>query len=667
VKTYAKAALEARVKAGAVDSWSACFERELERYRDTIHPQDLDSFFQKWNKAAMNGKPFKAEARFRGQDGDYRWYLIIAVPIQDEHGGIEKWHGTSADINDRIQAQVLLSGENKILEMVAAGEPLQTILEEVCHLVDRISPRSMASVLLVDSEDCLRMGAGPRFPKEFLTIIDGLKIGPRVGSCGTAAYRKEQVIVTDTQRDPLWGDYCELASRYGLRAGWSTPVLSPHGSVSAVFGIYWDEPRNPSPNHFHIIAQVTHLISVAIERQRAAEALRASEQLARGQAEALARSLGALASESNPDRAVEHVLRTVTAQLNAHSCSVWLKDSVTELMVFKFALERGKFTTRSEDTFAKVSSSLTLHNQGPWPEIFRAGRVGIKEDIRNEPDFPWRERLIAQGIITVLVIPMVRGSEVEGIISVRFSEKRKFRTEELDLAQALANQAMLAIQLARLSALSRQSAIVKERNRMARDIHDTLAQGFTGAMLHAQAAQEALSRERIRDAGDILRSLGEAAREGLREARRSVQALRPAALGGKNLAEALEGMVKKLTAGTAVQVSFVSRGETLKIPQEWEANLLRIGQEVIINVLRRARASRFELELIFNSGEIQLKMCDNGCGFDPTVVFSGFGLRGIAERIDGMGGKLKIQSHNGAGTTVFVGLPLAPSVNLEMT
>src|SRR6476660_7997116 len=199
-------------------------------------------------------------------------------------------------VDDRKRAEALLAGENQILEMVATGRPLPVILDGLCRLVDKLCDKSLASILLIDpSGRCLRRGAGPSFPETFMAAVDGVEIGPCVGSCGTAAYRKEQVIVSDIATDPLWADYRELALAYGLRAGWSTPILSSDGGVLGVFGIYGREPRTPTPQHQHTIKQMTHLASVAIERKQAAESLRASEPLARGQLEALTRTLDALA------------------------------------------------------------------------------------------------------------------------------------------------------------------------------------------------------------------------------------------------------------------------------------------------------------------------------------------------------------------------------------
>ena len=368
-----------------------------------------------------------------------------------ESGKTIKWFGTNTDIDDRKKAEALLAGENKILQMVATGKPLATVMHELCCLVDSISTDSMASVQLVDSNNCLRVGAAPRFPKDFMSLVDGIKIGPMVGSCGTAAYRKEQVIVTDMETDPLWEDYRELARQHGLRAGWSTPVLSSDRRVLGVFGIYWSAPRTPTPAQYRLIDQITHLASVAIERQRSQEAIRASERFARGQADVLTRTLDELTRESNFDRIAEHVLRALTGQLDACSSGVWLVNGTTGLMDFEFALERDLLRSKSDAMLAAINPSLPVDAVNPWLEVFSTGKPVVLDDIREGPDFPWRSHLLNQGIITILVVPMFVAGEAAGVIGIRFQQKREFRAEEIELAQALANQAMLALQLTRLS------------------------------------------------------------------------------------------------------------------------------------------------------------------------------------------------------------------------
>jgi signal transduction histidine kinase len=570
----------------------------------------------------------------------------------------------NTDIDDRKKTQALLAGENKILEMVATGKPLATVMHELCCLVDSISTDSMASVLLVDSNNCLRVGAAPRFPRDFMRLVDGIKIGPTVGSCGTAAYRKEQVIVTDMETDPLWEDYRELARQHGLRAGWSTPVLSSDRRVLGVFGIYWSDPRTPTPAQYCLIDQVTHLASVAIERQRSQEAIRASERFARGQAEVLTRTLDKLTRESDFDRIAEHVLRALTSQLDACSSGVWLVNGTTGLMDFEFALERDLLRSKSDAMLAAINPSLPVDAIYPWPEVFSTGKPVVLDDIREGPDFPWRSHLLNQGILTILIVPMFVAGEAAGVIGIRFQQKRQFQAEEIELAQALANQAMLALQLTRLSEKSRRSAVVAERNRLAREVHDTLAQGLTGVIVQLEAAGEAMSQSQAAMASSHLERAGQLARESLQEARRSVRALRPQALEENSLSIALHELLFKMTIDTPIKAKLTVDGEPRLLPQEWENNLLRIGQEVLTNALRHSQATEFCGRLCFCGREVSLHLRDNGIGFDPEGQHEGFGLPGIRERADTMAGKLAIQSEKGRGVSISIVLPVDPKVQL---
>jgi signal transduction histidine kinase len=563
------------------------------------------------------------------------------------------------------KSEALLQGEKQITELIAQGNTLDEILDRCCRLVEEVFAGSFGIIMLMDSNGKrLCRGAAPSFPA-YMEEVDGFEINPRVGTCSAAAARGEPVVTTDIMVDPHWATCRDLAARHRLRAGWATPILSSAGRVLGTFALYWREPSSPTPQHLQIINQLAQLVAFAIERARAANALLASEKLARGQTEALTRVLDALARESDPERIVEHVLQTVISQLDAHSDSVWLRNETTGLMVFEFMLEDGKFKTKNDRVIAAVSPSLPVQARPEWQEIFRTGRPIVLEDIREMADFPWRARLLAQGIVTILVVPMIIAGKAEGVIGVRFTQKRTMRAEELDLAQALANQAMLAIQLARLSTKSRQSAIVEERNRMARDIHDTLAQGFTGVILHVEAAEEAMSRKRREAVIGHLHGAGEIARDGLREARRSVRALRPLALEDKKLAQALEELIMKLTVGTAVQATFTLQGEPRKLPPESETNFLRIGQEALTNAIRHARPGKIDVLLAFGECEVRLTMCDNGCGFEPDSKSSGFGLQGMAERAESMGGQFSIQSANGKGTIISVAIPLPVSTELE--
>src|SRR5216117_4332488 len=174
---------------------------------------------------------------------------------------------------------------------------------------------------------------------------------------------------------------------------------------------------------------------------------------------------------------------------------------------------------------------------------------------------------------------------------------------------------MLAIQLNEFAEQHQRAAVFEERNRMARDIHDTLAQGFTGVIVQLEAAEDAFSCGCRKEANDHLHRAGELARRSLSEARRSVHALRPQALQGGNFWEALKGIIKNTTAGTALHTTFNLRGKMRHLPLVWQENLLHIGQEALTNALKYAHPRNFETRLTFNKKEVRLELRDDGDGF----------------------------------------------------
>ncbi|MEK6303351.1 MAG: GAF domain-containing protein [Acidobacteriota bacterium] len=257
----------------------------LEEWRSSdlrrfLHPGDLERIAIGTQGRFLGGSPREIEARLQRNDGKYRWFLGRSSPVRDEQGRITRWYVASTDIEDRKQAETLLAGEKRLLEMIARGDSLAVILDALCRLVEDLASGSLTSILLLDAKaNRLRHGAAPSLPTNYTEAIDGSVIGPSVGSCGTAAYRAEPVNVSDIATDPLWADYRDLALAHGLRACWSTPILSSAGRVLGTFAIYYREPRSPTPPEHNVIEQITHLASIAIERKQAEEVLREQARL----------------------------------------------------------------------------------------------------------------------------------------------------------------------------------------------------------------------------------------------------------------------------------------------------------------------------------------------------------------------------------------------------
>jgi PAS domain S-box-containing protein len=759
-------------------------ERELigSSIADTYLPEELHLFRERFEKLKAEGS-LRFERKYLRGNGEV---IPVEVSLTALRG--QYYQAIIRDISQRKRREALLAGENRVLEMAAKGNSLGDILDHLCRLVEELSPGVLASILVMDPTGRqLRHGAAPNLPKTYTEAIDGTFIGPAVGSCGTAAYRAEQVIVSNIATDPLWDAFRDLALAHSLRACWSTPIFSSEGKVIGTFAMYYHEPRSPSPREEDTIRHITHLAGVAIERKlaesarrqseaylaeaqrlshtgswawapatgeirywsdetyrllgfdpeagpprfekffgrlhpedqnrvrelfgiaiaekadfetdyrivhqsgalkhihavghpvcdetghlvefvgtviditeakRSEEALRASEQVARGQVEALAQSLDVLATAPAPDKFIGQMLSTICRLLKAQSVTLWLFDESTDSLILRLQADGAKVAAPDPQHPIMKDPLSWKQNQMIQELLFTAGPV-VCEDIETDPrvNGKWREYLKRKGGKRFLAVPMLVRGQVRGFVGIRHSDRAAYRPEEIELTQALAHQVMLAIQLNEFAEQGQQAAVFEERNRMARDIHDTLAQGFTGVIVQLEAAEDAISCGCRKEADDHLHRAGELARRSLSEARRSVHALRPQALQEHNFWEALKGIIKNTTFGTALHTKFEAQGKLPELPRPWQENLLHIGQEALTNTLKYAHARNFDTRLSYKAKELCLELRDDGDGFKVKERHDGVGLTGMRERVEQMGGELKIISSRGKGTKITVVLP----------
>jgi PAS domain S-box-containing protein len=216
-----------------------------------------------------------------------------AVPVRNNSVSARAESGESSPSyveltgSDRAEpdSAALLRGQNQVLEAIARGEPLSQTLDLLARTIESQSPGLIASILVLDPERLhVRHGAAPSLPPTFTDRVDGQRVGPRAGSCGTAAFRGEPVVVEDIATDPLWDDYREIALSHGLRACWSTPIFDPQRRVLGTFALYLRSPGRPHDRHWELIEMATSTAAIAIERKHADDEIARSEaQLAEAQ------------------------------------------------------------------------------------------------------------------------------------------------------------------------------------------------------------------------------------------------------------------------------------------------------------------------------------------------------------------------------------------------
>jgi PAS domain S-box-containing protein len=511
-----------------------------------------------------------------------------------------------------VEERGLLEGQHRVLELIARGAPMQRSLDLLLELIEAESPGMLCSILLLDPDGLhLRHASAPRLPAEYTNCIDGAAIGPKVGSCGTAAYLGERVIVEDIATDALWEDYRAYALPFGLRACWSTPIFDAERRVLGTFAMYFGEPGRPDESHLRLIELSTYIASIAIAQHRAAEEIRRrEEQLVEAQ----------------------HLANLGSYEWDPRSNRVWRSDELCRI----FGLSPEEF----EPTFEGYLNRI-------HPEDRPATLRTIETAFRDAQPFDFEERIVrSDGAIRILHSNGKwtlddAGRPIRLIGACQDITERK-RTER------------------QLSALSARliHAQEEERVHLARELHDDLSQAIAALSIAAGNLRRAVGESNVKIGAQSGR-LQEKLIELSESVRRISHSLHPAVLQHSGLGAALEGYCTEWSELTAMKVEFETAGEFENLPGPVILCVYRVAQEALQNVLKHSRVDRARVELERTADTVTLTVSDRGAGIGAESATSpGLGIVSMKERARMVNGKLSIESRPNEGTTLRLTVPV---------
>jgi signal transduction histidine kinase len=385
-------------------------------------------------------------------------------------------------------------------------------------------------------------------------------------------------------------------------------------------------------------------------RQRTIELTKANE--------ALRRCLDALASVPELDELLGQMMAAITRQLGAASSVLQLRDFEQNCLTVDLVFQDGRVMTPVEAKYPESLQSIPLDERQLGLLKQPAAVLHLLENIPPVPD-THRSLLLGLGVKTLLIIPLNLATQLLGSLTFRFAEDRQFRPEEIEVARVLESQAALAIQVTRLAEAARQSAVLKERTRLAGEIHDALAQSFTAICMQLGVAQEELSSKEGDPLCRIQRAV-ELASLGLAEARRFAHKLRLSEEPG--LIVALQALVERTSLPGRLRCDFRSDNIPEKgLPSRVLHELLRIAQEAIHNAVRHANPTLIAVTLQWDAPNLLLQVKDNGSGLSAARLENseGFGLRNMRERASEIDGRFEIQTAPGHGTSIIVTVPIS--------
>ena len=581
-----------------------------------LHPDDREVVIQSLENAIQNPQQSKWELEFcyKKGDGSYAYVLDKGYIIRDENNKAVRMIGCMHDNSEQKYQQDLLALELRVLEISSTpGIPFSEVINSLLQGIESIHPEMQSSVLLLKDDNTIKHLAGPRLPKAYFEMIDGLAIGPEVGSCGTAMYRKEPVIVSDIGNDPLWDSYRTIAENFGLKACWSVPIIHNSGKVIGSFAIYYYEPKSPSEKEWNTILRIRNLIRLLLENNTSFEQIRISNERYDIVTNATHDLIWDWDLETNEFYRDPKGLQKVYGFKENESIkhiNNWL-ERIHPADLLKVQNIIFRILNADEENTFDVEYRFKREN-GSYVPIYDRGYI-----LRNAEGKAYRMIGAAQDI-----------------------------TERKKLEEELSNQ-QKAFSLATINTQER------ERTEIGRELHDNVNQVLTTTKLYLDlaATNPELKDEMIeKSSKNIINAIAE-----IRHLSRSL--LLPS-LGDLGLIDSIEDLVDDINATKKINASFLygSFDEHI-LGENQKLTLFRIVQEALNNIIRHAQATETIIEILKKINSIQLTIKDNGKGFDPKTIKKGTGLNNIRNRVYLSNGTLTVDTHPGTGCALVVELP----------
>jgi GAF domain-containing protein len=481
----------------------------------------------------------------------------------------------------------------------------------------------------------------------------GLRIPVGAHIVGRAAALRQPVLVNDVEQEP---HFLRTASLADTRSELAVPIVLGDRLIG-ILAVESDHVGAFDAGDVATLQTLADNVAVAIENARLFEAERRRQQ----ELTSILDVNTAATSSLVLDEVLKRVARGLSAAVDDLSCGVYLLGENANQLVPRAGVgpDGGPFAGLAAEMRLDLSEEPFLR------EVIETGHAVVAIDADNDPRIN-TVLVRALRLKSVLAVPLIARSRALGVAVVAAMRDRyEFSPDQARLAEAIADTAALAVDNARLYAQSRELATAEERNRLAREIHDTIAQGLTAVTYHLEVADELLDdAERIAEAREKIHRGLELTRANLEEARRSVLDLRATALQDQTLPEALNRLLTSASHEHGFEGHFRSQGIEERLPSHLEAGFYRISQELLSNIGKHAHATQVDMTIRRVNGSVTLTVADDGVGFDMNDIRApgmtgGFGLVGLRERVALLRGVLHIDSAPDEGTSVRVTVPLA--------
>lgn len=530
---------------------------------------------------------------------------------------------------------------NEISSVVSQSLELEEVLCNALAQVLRAVDLDTGGIYLFDEKSgSLHVAAQHGFKPDFIKEINNLEIGE--GFSGQVMESGQPLIIRDISRDSRLSR--GIVKEAGLTSLAVVPLCSKQKTLGTLFLISHDL-RDFDEEEMRLLISAGQQIGVAVDnaflfaaQQRRAEQFRVIAEVGRQ-----------ITSIMDIDQVLDQVVKLVQKAFGYEHVAIAMLEE--DYAVYRVGAGR----LWEDPKFNFNPSRLKIGTEGVTGRVASTGQALYLPDVREDPGYV---EMKGSGTLSELTVPIKVKGKVIGVLDAQSKHLNAFDDSDLMVLQSLADQTAVAVENAQLYKQAQQLAVVEERNRLARELHDSVTQALYGITLHAEAAYRQLEAQRADLANEQLSELRSTAQEALREMRLLIFELRPSVVEMQGLVPALRARLEAVEERAGLRVE-MNLDDHLNLSDRVQDGLYRIAQEALNNALKHAKANQIRLNLSGSLSKVTLEIFDDGLGFKPdeAIEGGGLGLDGIIERAELLRGELTIDSWPGKGTTIRIEVP----------
>jgi PAS domain S-box-containing protein len=590
-------------------------------WEDLVHPDDRDSINRSIESSLQHPKRkfWKEEYRFTKADGHFSYVLDRGFIMRDGNDKAIRMIGSMQDITERKYAEQILSLERSVFELSNKTDvDLKFLVETLLQGFEKIHEDAFTSLLLLRDDDTLEPFIAPRLPEEYSKKLDGVKIGPDVGSCGTAMWLKEIVIVEDISSDVLWKNYKELALQFGLQSCWSLPIIHTSGKAMASFAIYYKKIKGPSKTEMNTLERIRNIIRILMEHHWSLnEIKKANERF-------------------------DIIMKATHDLIWDWNLETNLIDRSALGLEKVYGIKNNESIEKIEQWISHVHSEDVERVQKTIANILLGGKENTFDvEYRFKRDDGTYSYVYDRGMI----LRNSEGKPVRLIGAAQDITERKNLEEEL-LRNELEKQK--AINQATIDSQE------QERTEIGKELHDNVNQILTTTKLYLDLA---LSNSELKD--DLIAKSNKNIISVINEIRQLSRSLMDPTLGDLGLIDSINDLIENINLTRRLHVSLLAEPKLeALLSQNYKLTVFRIIQEALNNAMKYAKATTVEIILKFYGNNVMVTIKDDGAGFDPSSVKLGAGLKNIQNRVYLVNGTYTIQTSPGTGCKIIINFPI---------